>query len=174
MENGQRTIENETREEGNRVCFSAPGSSDRSICQACGRISKRDEAKYCLDCGKLMRESCQPLDTIRSSHGLQQKHLKFGDTAENETGSLFEESKNSVSDMAWALVVYSSVPYLGILFVPFAFIIGGLGWYKAHRVPKLGGGRLALVCVGLSFLILAVQVFLWWLLYLIPELGAEV
>ncbi len=144
------------------------GEDKLVMCSACGAEATRGSAKYCLICGKLMREDYQPLDAIRSSHGLQQKHLEFGETF--ETRSLFEESKNPFSDMAWACVVYASVPYLGILFIPFAMIIGCLGWYKAYRLPKLGGGRLALVCVGLSFLILAVQVFLWWLLYLIPEL----
>lgn len=148
------------------------GEDKLMMCSACGAEAGRGEAKYCLVCGKLMREDYQPLDAIRSSHGLQQKHLKFGETVEKETESLFEESKNTFSDMAWACVVYSSVPYLGILFVPFAMVTGGLGWYKAYRLPRLGGGKLALVCMGLSLLILAVQVFLWWLLYLIPELGA--
>ena len=148
------------------------GEDKTIMCSACGAEAERGSAKYCLVCGKLMREDYQPLDAIRSSHGLQQKHLKFGNTSHIEADSLFGESKNPITDMAWALVVYSSVPYLGILFVPFAFVVSGLGWYKAYRVPKLGGGRLALVCLGLSFLILAVQIFLWWLLYLIPELGA--
>ncbi len=111
------------------------GEDKTIMCSACGAEAERGSAKYCLICGKLMREDYQPLDTIRSSHGLQQKHLKFGDTVENETESLFEESRNPLTDMAWACVVYSSVPYLGILFLPFAFIIGGFGWYKAYRVP---------------------------------------
>ena len=148
------------------------GEDKATVCSACGARAEHGSAKYCLVCGKLMREDYQPLDAIRSSHGLQQKHLKFGETVETE--SLFGESKNPLTDMAWACVVYSSVPYLGILFVPFAFVIGGIAWYKAYRTPKIGGGRLALVCVGLSFLILAVQVFLWWLLYLIPEIGTGI
>jgi len=142
------------------------------MCPACGGSASRDEAKFCVDCGKVLNENYQPLDSIRSSYNLQQKHLKFGNTSHIEADSLFGESKNPITDMAWALVVYSSVPYLGILFVPFAFVVSGVGWYKAYRVPKLGGGRLALVCMGLSFLILVGQIFLWWLLYLIPELGA--
>lgn len=147
------------------------GEDKMTLCSACGAEAARGAAKYCLICGKLMREDYQPLDTIRSAHGLQQKHLKFGEATENETESLFKESRNTLADMAWACVVYSSVPYLGILFVPFSFVIGGLGWYRSYQSPKLGGGRLALVCIGLSFLILAVQIFLWWLLYLIPEIG---
>lgn len=148
------------------------GVDKPTICSACGAEATRGSAKYCLVCGKLMREDYQPLDAIRSSHGLQQKHLKFGETKLHETESLFAESKNAFSDMAWACVVYSSVPYLGILFVPFALVTGGLGWYKAYSLPASGGGRLALVCVGLSIVIFFVQIFLWWLLYLIPELGS--
>lgn len=148
------------------------GEDKMTVCSACGAEAVRGSAKYCLICGKLMREDYQPLDSIRSSYGLQQKHLEFGEAAAKKSEDLFPECKNPTADMAWACVVYSSVPYLGIIFVPFAFAVGGFGWYKAQRNPSIGGSKLALACMGLSFLILAIQVFLWWLLYLIPELGA--
>lgn len=76
--------------------------------------------------------------------------------------------------MAWACLVYSFVPYLGILFVPFALFVGGFGYFRAYRQPQLGGRKLALVCIGLSFVILAVQIFLWWLLFVIPDLGRRI
>jgi hypothetical protein len=71
-------------------------------------------------------------------------------------------------------VVYSMVPYLGILFIPFAFAISGAGYIVSYRRPQLGGRKLAMVCIGLTFLVLGVQIFLWWLLYIIPELGAKI
>jgi hypothetical protein len=87
---------------------------------------------------------------------------------------LFEKNENSVSETAWACVVYSFVPYLGILFVPFAFLVGSFGVLVSYRKPYLGGRRLSLVSIGLSFVVLVVQIFLWWLLYFIPEIGKRI
>jgi hypothetical protein len=70
--------------------------------------------------------------------------------------------------------VYSMVPYLGILFVPLAVIAGGAGYFVSYRRPELGGRRLAAACISLSFVMLAVQLFLWWLLYLAPTLAGRV
>lgn len=75
--------------------------------------------------------------------------------------------------MAWACFVYSLVPYLGILFIPFTFLVGGFGYFVSVRQPNLGGRKLALASFGLSFVVLAAQVFLWWLLYVIPELAKQ-
>jgi hypothetical protein len=44
----------------------------------------------------------------------------------------------------------------------------------ALREPQLGGRRLALISIGVSFIVLAMQIFLWWLLYIIPELGKQI
>ena len=140
------------------------------VCSACGSDSARLGAKFCLVCGKSMREGYQPLDTIRASYGLQGKHLEFENAIE-EPKSLFEENKNTVSQTAWACVVYAMVPYIGILFIPFAFVISGFGFAVSYRRPQLGGRRLAAVCIGLTFVVLAVQLVLWWLLYVIPEIG---
>lgn len=139
-------------------------------CPACGSSVLRDAAKYCLDCGKLLMEDYQPLDLIRASYGLQGKTFVFNSVAAGGGGRLFEENKNSISQTAWACTVYSMVPYLGILFVPFALVIAGVGYAAARRVPEMGGRRLALISVGVSLLVLAVQILLWWLLYIIPEL----
>ncbi|HEV7929209.1 MAG TPA: hypothetical protein VGP12_03655, partial [Nitrosospira sp.] len=139
------------------------------LCPACGAEAMRP-ARFCAVCGKLTREGYQPLDTIRASYGLQGKHFKFQNNIE-EPESLFEENKNAVSQTAWACVVYSMVPYLGILFIPFAFVIGGFGYAVSFRRPQLGGRKLAATCIGLTFMVLAVQIVLWWLLYVIPEIG---
>ncbi len=85
--------------------------------------------------------------------------------------TLFESDSNAVSETAWACVVYSMVPYLGILFVPLAFVVGTLGVYLSYRRPASGGRQMAVVCIGLSVVILTIQIFLWWLLYVIPEIG---
>ena len=140
----------------------------QTFCSACGAEAVRGSAKYCLVCGKLLAEGYQPLDSLRSSYRLQRQGLIV---EHRPSMYLFQEDKNTVSDTAWACVVYSMVPYLGILFVPLAIVIGGYGYYVSFRKPYLGGRTLAVTCVVLSVLILAVQIMLWWLLYIIPELG---
>ena len=139
-------------------------------CSACGAAAQRETAKYCLICGKCLNEEYQPLDAFRASYRLQGKSFEFSEKAE-PAEDLFEQNKNQISQTAWACLVYSMVPYLGILFIPFTFFIGGFGYIVALRQPHLGGRKLALASVAISFIVLAVQIFLWWLLYIIPELG---
>lgn len=169
MENGKRKVENENREP-NREKFSTFNFSS-STCSACGARARRGNAKFCLICGKLLREGYQPLDTLRASYRLQGKSFEFQKNEIEEVKNLFEQNKNSVSQTAWACLVYSMVPYLGILFIPFTFFIGGFGYITALRQPQIGGRKLALISVAVSFVVLAVQIFLWWLLYIIPEIG---
>ena len=144
------------------------------ICPACGAESRRENARFCLICGKLLREDYEPLDRLRASYRMQGKTFDLQHKKKEETINLFEENKNSVSQTAWACLVYSLVPYLGILFVPLAFLVGGFGIVVASRQPHLGGRKLATVSFALSFVVLAVQIFLWWLLYIIPELGRQI
>ncbi len=117
-----------------------------------------------------MSEGYQPLDSIRSSYGMQRKPLVASDPPP-PTFNLFRVERNAISDTAWACVVYSMVPYIGIVFIPLAFLTGGIGYLAAQRRPQIGGGRLAVASVGLSFAVLVVQIFLWWLLYIIPEIA---
>ena len=121
-----------------------------------------------------MREGYQPLDTLRASYRMQGKTIEFERAEIEGEKDLFEQNKNTVSQTAWACLVYSFVPYLGILFVPFTFLIGGFGYLTALRQPQLGGRRLALISISISFVVLAVQIFLWWLLYIVPELGRQI
>lgn len=144
------------------------------ICAACGAESRRETAKFCLVCGKMLREDYQPLDTLRASYHLQGKNFGFQTTGIAEVKDLFEQNKNTISQTAWACLVYSLVPYLGILFVPFTFLIGGLGYVKAQRNPQIGGQQMALRSIAVSFVVLAEQIFLWWLLYIIPELSRQI
>ena len=74
---------------------------------------------------------------------------------------------NSVADTARASIVYSMVPYLGILFVPVALAASTYGFTRSASPYR----RRFLLCAAASFLVLAVQLLLWWLLYLIPKLG---
>lgn len=84
---------------------------------------------------------------------------------------LFEANKNAMSQTAWAAAVYSLVPFLGIIIVPFAFIFGILGIVRSRNDEDGRGKRLAIFAMATAAIILAVQLFLWWLLYNIPESG---
>jgi hypothetical protein len=175
VEDGKQKTENENREI-NHEEFSAFDSqtSVNVNCPACGAEARRGDAKFCLTCGKRLWKDYEPLDALRASYRLQGKTFLIENAKSEEIGNLFEQNGNTIAHTAWACVVYSLVPYLGILFVPLAFVVGGFGYLVSQRRPNLGGRRLALICVGLSFVILAFQIFLWWLLYIIPELGRQI
>jgi hypothetical protein len=141
------------------------------FCAACGTEARRTFARYCNVCGKRIGEDYQPLDTIRASYNLTLDAVTPSALYERESKNLFEQNKNTISQTAWACVVYSMVPYIGILFIPVAFVVSGFGYAVARRQPHLGGRRLAVICIIASFTILSVQIVLWWLLYIIPELA---
>jgi len=119
-----------------------------------------------------MGEDYEPLDTIRASYNLRASVTVAPILFHEESRNLFEQDKNAISLTAWACVVYSMVPYLGILFLPLAFAVGGAGYIVSLRQPHLGGRRLAMICVVLSVVILGIQLLLWWLLYIIPQLDS--
>lgn len=144
------------------------------ICVACGTEARRETAQFCLVCGKLLREDYEPLDALRSSYRLQGQSFLIKNEQREEVVDLFEQNTNTVSQMAWACFVYSLVPYLGILFIPLTFLVGGFGYFVSFRQPHLGGRKLALISFGLSFVVLVIQIFLWWLLYIIPDLGKQI
>lgn len=72
------------------------------------------------------------------------------------------EDENLSSRFAWAFLVFSMMPYLGILFSIPAIVIS---------LATLSRSRRALWFVSAAFIILAIQIILWWLLYIIPTLG---
>ncbi len=143
------------------------------VCPACGAEARRGDAHFCLICGKLLREEYQPLDRLRASYRLQGQSFLIENAKSETIVNLFERNENTVSQMAWACFVYSLVPYLGILFVPFTLIVSSFGYFTYLRHPQLGGRKFALVSFYLSFIVLAIQILLWWLLYIVPELGRQ-
>lgn len=152
-----------------------PKSAIRNLnCSACGAESRRGNAKFCFTCGKLLKEDYQPLDTLRASYRLHGKTFLAENAPRTEITDLFARNENEVSQTAWACCVYSMVPYLGILFIPLTLILGSFGVAVSYNKPHLGGRKLALLSVGLSFGVLLIQIFLWWLLYIIPELGRNI
>lgn len=172
----ERRGEREMRRHGRNFvaspCFIVAASQS---CAACGAEAARADAKFCPTCGKLLREDYEPLDSLRASYRLQRQSFLVENAEKEEITNLFPKNENSVSETAWACLVYSFVPYLGILFVPLAFAVGLFGVAVSFQRPNgVGGRKLALVSVALSFVVLAIQVFLWWLLYFIPEIGKRI
>lgn len=144
-------------------------SSFPFFCPACGAHTSGSAVRFCNVCGKLLSEEYQPLDNWRSSYRMQGKPFK-SQTKTPDTTHLFEQNKNAAAQTAWACFVYSLVPYLGILFVPLTFSISGFGYFAAVRRPFPGGRTLSLASFYLSFVVLAIQLFLWWLLYSVPKM----
>jgi len=173
MENGKRKTENVKADDENFFAPVFPASFEKT-CVACGSQTTGGAAKFCPVCGKLLAEDYQPLDRLRASYHLQGKSFGFESAQKVESENLFGENKNSASETAKACVVYSLVPYLGILFCPLALLSGGVGVFVAYRKPFLGGRRTSFYSIALSVLIFAVQILLWWLLYIIPELGGRI
>lgn len=71
--------------------------------------------------------------------------------------------------MALAFTTYALVPFLGILFVPGALLIGALGVIYSYRAPHKGGRRAGVASVFFGAVILGVQVLLWWVIINVPE-----
>lgn len=136
-------------------------------CPACGSVAGSQLAKACTVCGKLIGEGFQPLDAIRSSHGLQGKRLDIPAT-EHDSNVLFADSGALSSNPAWACTVYAMVPYLGVLFIPPALLMSGYLLVKADRRSDVSD---AILCITVGSILLVAQLVLWWLLYLIPEIG---
>ena len=74
---------------------------------------------------------------------------------------LFDSEGNAAAAIALVLVFSALVPYIGILFCPFAIIAGGFGLFEAWAVRHAGGARLAACCIVFGFVIAGAQVLLW-------------
>lgn len=81
----------------------------------------------------------------------------------------FGKSQNDASQTALAFVTYALVPYLGILFCPGALLLGGVGLWRSRRTPHAAGRRASFLSIALGLLIFVAQLFLWWLLYKVPD-----
>lgn len=77
--------------------------------------------------------------------------------------------ENGASATARAFATYSLVPYLGILFCPGAFLMGGVGVIRSYSLPAGLGRRTSYLSILVGFTVFCVQLFLWWILYKAPE-----
>lgn len=156
-------------------------------CPACG-AEAREQARFCATCGRALEGSYFPMDALRSSYHQQEPYEKeLRKTSRKKRDEKSEErkvnpkpqsiylrlKKNSLAKMALAFVTYALVPYLGIIFCPFAIFFGGMGLVRSYRFPMYGGRRAAFISIFLGSVILFVQLLLWWLLYKIPELSGS-
>lgn len=147
------------------------------VCPACGRAARRVEARFCATCGRQLDSSGYlPADSVRASYHLQQRRPALGTHSSASVRihysahrTLFTKHYNSAAATALAFVTYALVPYLGILFCPGAIVMGSIGLLRAHRTSCRGGRRAASFSIVMGLLILGAQIFLWWILYQVPQ-----
>ena|ERR1044071_594749 len=153
-------------------------------CPACGVEARRVDARFCSACGRSLDESYLPMDALRASYNLQEQQRRRAVSRniskasvkplKSSMSSIFPaRNSNGASTTALAFVTYSLVPYLGILFCPGAVLMGGVGLYNSYRVPERGGRRASYMGLAFGVLIFCAQLFLWWILYKIPEWAAR-
>ena len=146
-------------------------------CPACGAKARRVDARFCSACGRRLDDTYLPADALRASYNPQRPRP----VSRGATGKLRKPIKSSMeainparntngaSTTALAFVTYALVPYLGILFCPGAVVMGGLGLYNSYRSPARGGRRASYASVLVGLLVFCAQLFLWWILYKVPE-----
>lgn len=81
---------------------------------------------------------------------------------------LFGKEETNASGLAWAGLVYSLVPYLGVIFLPFVFIIGVAALLSAFMDSKTEVIWDVSKCLLIGAAVLMVQIILWWLLFMVP------
>jgi len=74
---------------------------------------------------------------------------------------MFAHEGNTAAAIALIMVFSALMPFIGILFCPFAVLVGGFGLLEARFVPGTGGSRLAVCCIVFGFLIAGAQILLW-------------
>jgi len=76
---------------------------------------------------------------------------------------------NSLAGTAKAFATYSLVPYLGILFCPGAVLFGTVGVVRSYRSRDASVRGACYLSTAVGFVVLAVQLLLWWILYQAPR-----
>jgi len=150
----------------------------RRTCLACGVSARRVDARFCSACGRAQDEGYLPADALRATYNVEHRRLFHRSNGGKQVKPLVKSSmssilplpnKNGASTTALAFVTYALVPYLGILFCPGALLMGGVGLYNSYRLPERGGRRASYLGITFGLLIFGAQLFLWWILYKIPQ-----
>ncbi|MGH9943046.1 MAG: hypothetical protein ACRD9R_11895 [Pyrinomonadaceae bacterium] len=167
-------------------------------CPACGASARRDSARFCSTCGRRLEDSAyEPADSLLSSYHRQRLGAPH-DMTLSENQSIKSERLNAVATprrrralavwllgprnesaggaaaaTAAAFIAYGLVPYLGILFCPGALVFAGVALARTHgpagRWQARHAKRAAVRRLLLALVVLGVQLFLWWILYKVPE-----
>ncbi len=158
-------------------------------CPACGASVRRADASYCTVCGRAFAdaEDYLPADALRASYHKQHRPPQSKETAivssaaNNDKVRAKQIAKfaaaqpvqnlNNASQLALAFATYALVPYLGILFCPGAIFTGCVGLVRVRHAPHLNGRRASVHGIIAGILIFCAQLFLWWILYKVPEWG---
>ena len=145
-------------------------------CPGCGARARRADARFCSACGRRLDETYLPTDALRASYNVQRARpaSRGGVVRKKPMKSSMASiqparNTNGASTTALAFVTYALVPYMGILFCPGAVLMGGVGIYNSYRAPERGGRRASAYGVAFGVLIFCAQLFLWWILYKIPQ-----
>ncbi len=154
-------------------------------CPACGASVRRVDASYCAVCGRAFAdaEDYLPADALRASYHKQHRPPQSKETANGAANDKRVRAKqiakiavaqpsqnlNNASQLALAFATYALVPYLGILFCPGAIFTGCVGLMRVRHAPHLSGRRASVQGIVAGVLIFCAQLFLWWILYKVPE-----
>jgi len=142
-------------------------------CPACGAAARRASARFCATCGRGLRERAYaPADSLLASYHQQRNRppMLFESTPASVSAPgaarrrVFDNEGNTSAGIALVLVFSALVPFVGILFCPFAVFAGGFGLFEAWFEPRVGGTRLAASCIGFGLLIGGAQVLLFQLI----------
>jgi hypothetical protein len=79
------------------------------------------------------------------------------------------QDKPLSSRSAFACNIYSMVPFIGVVFLPIALVFGSVGYIRARRAGNKSDLRFGVGSLVLTLAVAGVQVFLWWLLYIVPR-----
>jgi hypothetical protein len=145
-------------------------------CPACGATARRAAAHFCATCGRGLRQrTYAPADSLLASY--HQQHSRPAMLIEQEMSDVgaeratmrrqfeesLEESRILTTGSALVVIIFSFVPFIGILFCPCAVVMGAS---NLRRAPDFKGRRrVAVFNIVCGVLIFGVQAFLWWILY---------
>lgn len=83
---------------------------------------------------------------------------------------------SGLAGTARAFAIYSLVPYLGIVFCPGAVLLGTAGVVRSYLSPGINNEAGRGVCYAstiVGLIVLAIQLFLWWILYQAPAWATQ-
>lgn len=167
----------------------AEGAGDEAVrrCPACGTTPRRRAALFCHTCGRrfAIDEDYTPVDLLRASYHAQHsspasrvvhrrrvadRRAARAQPVHARAASSFIPRHNRIAAFALASIVYAMIPLLGIIFCLPAIAFGGWGALAGDRrasvliTSERDGRRAARFSFFAGWLLLCVQLLLWWIL----------